>query len=106
MPWHPAYVGIGSNLEDPAAQVRRALMALGSLAQTRLQCHSSLYGSEPMGPAPQPRYVNAVAALLTQCEASGLLSQLQAVERQLGREAVRVRWGPRIIDLDLLVFSQ
>jgi 2-amino-4-hydroxy-6-hydroxymethyldihydropteridine diphosphokinase len=106
MLWHPAYVGIGSNLDDPVRQVRRALEALASLPQTRLQRQSSLYGSEPMGPAPQPRYVNAVAALLTQCEPESLLSQLRVLEQRQGKEPARVRWGPRIIDLDLLVFAQ
>jgi 2-amino-4-hydroxy-6-hydroxymethyldihydropteridine diphosphokinase len=104
--WRPAYVGIGSNLEDPAGQVRRALAALAALPATRLVRASSLYRSEPLGITPQPQYVNAVAALLTQQELPVFFEGLRALERQLGRQPPRQRWGPRIIDLDLLMFSQ
>jgi 2-amino-4-hydroxy-6-hydroxymethyldihydropteridine diphosphokinase len=105
MLWHPVYVGIGSNLDEPAAQVLRALAALGELTQTRLVLKSALYGSHPMGPAAQPDFVNAVAGLLTQLEATPLFSALRALERSLGRAPPRVRWGPRRIDLDLLLFG-
>ena len=88
MLWHAAYVGIGSNLDRPAHQVQRALAALPQIAQTRLVLQSSLYGSTPLGPEPQPDFVNAVAAVLTQLP-----------------EPPRVRWGPRRIDLDLLLFD-
>jgi 2-amino-4-hydroxy-6-hydroxymethyldihydropteridine diphosphokinase len=105
MLWHPAYVGLGSNLDEPASQVRRALAALRELPQTRLVLTSSLYGSKPLGPAAQPDFVNAVAGLLTQLAASTFFSALRALEAGLGREPPRVRWGPRRIDLDLLVFG-
>jgi 2-amino-4-hydroxy-6-hydroxymethyldihydropteridine diphosphokinase len=105
MRWYPAYVGIGSNLDEPARQVRRALEALPELPQTRLVLHSSLYGSTPLGSAEQPDFVNAVAALLTRLEARALLRALRALESHLGREPPRERWGPRRIDLDLLVFA-
>jgi 2-amino-4-hydroxy-6-hydroxymethyldihydropteridine diphosphokinase len=105
MQWRAAYVGIGSNLDEPARQVRRALAALPELSQTRLVLNSSLYGSKPLGPAAQPDFVNAVAALLTQLEAPAFFSALRALETALGREPPRVRWGPRRIDLDLLVFA-
>jgi 2-amino-4-hydroxy-6-hydroxymethyldihydropteridine diphosphokinase len=105
MLWHPVYVGIGSNLEEPAGQVRRAFAALPELAQTRLVVTSSLYGSRPLGPAAQPDFVNAVAGLLTQLEAGAFFSALRALEAGLGREPPRMRWGPRRIDLDLLVFG-
>jgi 2-amino-4-hydroxy-6-hydroxymethyldihydropteridine diphosphokinase len=105
MLWRPAYVGIGSNLDAPASQVRRALAALPELPQTRLVLNSSLYGSKPLGPAAQPDFVNAVAALLTQLEAPAFFQALRALEVALGREPPRVRWGPRRIDLDLLVFG-
>lgn len=105
MLWRAAYVGIGSNLDEPARQVRRALAALPELPQTRLVLNSSLYGSKPLGPAGQPDFVNAVAALLTQLEAAAFFSALRALEAALGREPPRVRWGPRRIDLDLLVFA-
>jgi 2-amino-4-hydroxy-6-hydroxymethyldihydropteridine diphosphokinase len=106
MLWHPAYVGLGSNLDEPAVQVRRAFAALGQIPETRVVRESSLYGSRPMGPVPQPDFVNAAAALLTRLEAGEFFSQLRALERQLGRMPPRERWGPRRIDLDLLVFSQ
>jgi 2-amino-4-hydroxy-6-hydroxymethyldihydropteridine diphosphokinase len=105
MLWYPAYVGIGSNLDEPARQVDRALAALPELPQTRLISHSSLYGSTPLGPAMQPDFVNAVAALLTQLQAGAFFGALRGLEAGLGREPPRVRWGPRRIDLDLLVFA-
>jgi 2-amino-4-hydroxy-6-hydroxymethyldihydropteridine diphosphokinase len=105
MLWHVAYVGIGSNLDQPADQVQRALAALSRLPQTRLVLQSSLYGSKPLGPATQPDFVNAVASLLTQLPAVAFFSALRALESTLGREPPRVRWGPRRIDLDLLLFD-
>jgi len=105
MLWYPAYVGIGSNLDEPARQVRGALSALSGLPQTRLVSQSSLYRSKPLGPAAQPDFVNAVAALLTRLSAPELLRALRSLETALGREPPRVRWGPRRIDLDLLVFA-
>jgi 2-amino-4-hydroxy-6-hydroxymethyldihydropteridine diphosphokinase len=101
--WVPAYVGVGSNLSDPAAQVRRALEALGGLQATRLVLRSPLYQTPPFGEVVQPAFVNAAAALLTQLAPEDLLESLRQLERELGREAARERWGPRIIDLDLLV---
>jgi 2-amino-4-hydroxy-6-hydroxymethyldihydropteridine diphosphokinase len=106
MLWHPAYVGIGSNLDEPAGQVRRALAALADVAQTRLLRQSSLFGSRPLGPAAQPDFVNAVAGMLTQLEVDAFFSSLRALESALGREPARVRWGPRRIDLDLLLFGE
>ncbi len=105
MLWHAAYVGIGSNLDQPADQVQRALHALSGLPQTRLVLQSSLYVSKPLGPAMQPDFVNAVAALLTQLPAVAFFGALRALERALGREPPRLRWGPRRIDLDLLLFD-
>jgi 2-amino-4-hydroxy-6-hydroxymethyldihydropteridine diphosphokinase len=106
MLWHPAYVGIGSNLDEPAVQVRRALAALPTLPQTQLVLRSSLYGSRPLGPVLQPDFVNAVAALLTQLDAQQFLDGLCRLEAELGREPSQERWGPRRIDLDLLIFGQ
>jgi 2-amino-4-hydroxy-6-hydroxymethyldihydropteridine diphosphokinase len=105
MLWHAAYVGIGSNLDRPAHQVQRALAALPQIAQTRLVLQSSLYGSKALGPQPQPDFVNAVAAMLTQLPAAEFFGALRALEGALGREPPRVRWGPRRIDLDLLLFD-
>jgi 2-amino-4-hydroxy-6-hydroxymethyldihydropteridine diphosphokinase len=106
MQWHPAYVGLGSNLDDPRMQIRRALTALAALPRTRLERHSSMYGSRPLGPPAQPDFVNAVAVLLTQLRAAELLGELRVLERELGRASSTERWGPRRIDLDLLVFAQ
>ncbi len=106
MLWHPAYVGLGSNLQGPAGQVRRALAALAEIPATRLVLESSLYRSRPMGPVAQPDFVNAAAGLLTQLEVHEFFAQLRSLERRLGRTPPRERWGPRLIDLDLLVFSQ
>ena len=105
MQWRPAYVGLGSNLDDPRLQIRRALAALEGLPHTRLERYSSMYGSRPLGPAAQPDFVNAVAGLLTQLPATAFFGALRALEAALGREPPRVRWGPRRIDLDLLLFD-
>jgi 2-amino-4-hydroxy-6-hydroxymethyldihydropteridine diphosphokinase len=102
MRWRPAYVALGSNLGDPVAQLRGALLRLGQLPQTRLVARSQLWRSQPFGPVAQPDFVNAAAGLLTRLEPAGLLAELQAIERAMGRTAPRVRWGPRLIDLDLV----
>ena len=102
----PAYVGVGSNLAGPEAQVRRALDALSRLPGTRLIVSSPLYRTQPLGEVAQPVFVNAVAGLLTQSSPDDLLAQLRALERELGREPPRERWGPRVIDLDLLVVGR
>jgi len=99
----PAYVALGSNLDDPRAQVGRAFDALAALPETRLVLRSSLYSSRPLGPVEQPDFVNAVAGLLTALEPGALLAALKDLEARLGRARPVVRWGPRRIDLDLLV---
>lgn len=103
MRWRPAYVALGSNLDGPAARVRAALAALGGLEATVLVVHSRLWHSPPLGPIAQPDFVNAVAGLLTRLEAGQLLASLKALERTLGRAGPIERWGPRVIDLDLLL---
>ncbi|MGH8299107.1 MAG: 2-amino-4-hydroxy-6-hydroxymethyldihydropteridine diphosphokinase [Steroidobacteraceae bacterium] len=104
--WQPAYIGIGSNLQDPRSQVLRACEGLRTLASTRALRVSPLYRSKPLGPVPQPDFINAVAAVLTQLDSRALLGELLALERTLGRPAQREHWGPRIIDLDLLVYGR
>ncbi len=101
----PAYVGLGSNLDDPAMQLRRAFDALGALPQTRLVARSALYQNPPMGPAGQPDFVNAVAGLLTALAPDVLLAALQAIEDRHGRRRDGSRWGPRVLDLDLLLYG-
>jgi 2-amino-4-hydroxy-6-hydroxymethyldihydropteridine diphosphokinase len=100
--WQPAYIGVGSNLEDPRAQVLTALERLGKLPRTRLVLASRLYRSRPFGPVAQPDFVNAVAGILTQLEPPALLKELKAIESSMGRPTRHERWGPRIIDLDLI----
>jgi len=100
--WRPAYVALGSNLEEPRSQLLRAFDELGQLPLTRLVLTSPLYRSRPLGPVAQPDFVNAAAALLTQLEARALLDELRAIETRHGRPAVREHWGPRVLDLDLL----
>ncbi len=104
--WQPAYVGLGSNLHDPRRQVLTAWERLAALPKTRAVLRSPLYGSRPFGPVSQPDFVNAVAGLLTRLGPGELLGQLQALELALGRERDGARWGPRLIDLDLLVFGR
>jgi 2-amino-4-hydroxy-6-hydroxymethyldihydropteridine diphosphokinase len=105
MRWTPAYVGLGSNLEQPSMQVQRALDELARLPDTRLVLQSPLYRTVPMGPVPQPDFVNAVAGLITRLGARALFGELKAAETRLGRERPVVRWGPRRIDLDLLAYG-
>ena len=101
--WLPAYVGVGSNLGDPLVQVERALAALARLPSSILVARSPLYRTPPFGEVPQAPFINAVAGLLTQLAPEDLLTELRTLERELGREPPRERWGPRHIDLDLLV---
>ncbi|MEE8426684.1 MAG: 2-amino-4-hydroxy-6-hydroxymethyldihydropteridine diphosphokinase [Woeseiaceae bacterium] len=103
--WRPTYIGIGSNLNGPVEQVETAFGLLGELPKSRLVARSSLYRSAPFGGIEQPDFVNAVAALETQLDARSLLGQLQHIEQSRGREHGGERWGPRIIDLDLLVYD-
>ncbi len=99
-----AYIGLGSNLADPRAQLRRAFTALGQLPRSRLLTRSSLYRSAPMGPPDQPHYLNAVAALESGLAPLDLLAGLQAIEA--AHQRVRgERWGPRTLDLDLLLYG-
>ncbi len=100
------YIGLGSNLAEPQQQLRCALMALDALPDSRLVAVSSLYASDPLGPADQPRYNNAVAALDTSLAPLQLLDALQAIEQAQGRERKAERWGPRTLDLDILLFGQ
>jgi 2-amino-4-hydroxy-6-hydroxymethyldihydropteridine diphosphokinase len=99
-----AYVGIGSNLRQPLEQVKAAIRALGRLPSSDLLSVSPLYRSAPMGPAGQPDYINAVAALATTLDPGMLLDRLQAIEADHGRIRGE-RWGPRTLDLDLLLFG-
>jgi 2-amino-4-hydroxy-6-hydroxymethyldihydropteridine diphosphokinase len=100
-----AHIGLGSNLDDPVGQVQQAFEALAALPKSRVIGRSSLYRSAPFGPVEQPDFVNAVALLSTSLSATDLLEQMQQIERQQGRLSDGVRWGPRVIDLDLLLYG-
>lgn len=100
------YIGLGSNLAEPLQQLRDALAALARLPDTRLLAHSSFYASDPLGPPDQPRYVNAVAALDTALPPHELLDALQRIELEQGRVRKAERWGPRTLDLDILLFGE
>jgi 2-amino-4-hydroxy-6-hydroxymethyldihydropteridine diphosphokinase len=99
-----AWIGLGSNLEDPLAQVSTALQELRLLPDTTLAARSSLYRSDPVGPPGQPDYINAVAALDTRLEPETLLDALQAIE-QMHQRVRKIHWGPRTLDLDLLLYG-
>ena len=101
----PAFIGLGSNLDDPPAQIRRALQALAAMPETRLVRWSSLYRNPPAGYLDQPEFVNAVAEIETRLAPHDLLEQLLAIERAHGR--VRdVPNGPRTLDLDILLYGE
>lgn len=99
-----AFIGLGSNLEDPVAQVITAIDALTRLPLSRALAISSLYRSQPMGPQDQAPFVNAVVMLETFWSPLALLDQLQALEQRHQRRRLR-HWGPRTLDLDLLLFD-
>jgi 2-amino-4-hydroxy-6-hydroxymethyldihydropteridine diphosphokinase len=99
-----SYVGIGSNLQDPRAQVAQAFDELARLPRTRLSARSSLYRSAPLGYAAQPDFINAVAELDTALGAHALLAELQAIEARHGRSRSFAN-APRPLDLDLLLYG-
>lgn len=99
-----AYVGIGSNLQDPVRQVRDALAELDRLPHTRVVKQSSLYRSAPLGHAAQPGFINAVAQLETGLPAERLLAELQQIEARHGRKRSFAN-APRTLDLDVLLYG-
>lgn len=100
----PAYIGIGSNLDHPRAQVERALQELREIRRSRLAGHSSIYASAPLGYEAQPQFINAVARLDTDLRALDLLRELQAIENRHGRRRSFAN-APRTLDLDLLLYG-
>ena len=99
--WRPAYVAIGSNLASPRERVLEAMERLGALGAPDSLLRSHLYISRPMGPQDQPDFINAAAGFLTQQSPQELLAMLLDIERSMGRKRGE-RWGPRVIDLDLV----
>lgn len=103
---HRVYIAIGSNLNNPIQQAEKALETLKSIPASKLLAVSSLYGSKPMGPADQPNYVNAVALLETSLSPLELLDNTQRIELEQGRIRKDERWGPRTLDLDILLYGE
>ncbi|WP_192035889.1 2-amino-4-hydroxy-6-hydroxymethyldihydropteridine diphosphokinase [Halomonas sp. YLGW01] len=99
-----AYIGLGSNLDDPRGHVERAIAELDGLPLTRLTATSRRYASRPVGPQDQPDFINAVARVETRLSPLALLDQLQALEQRHARVRRR-HWGPRTLDLDLLLYD-
>lgn len=101
-----AYIGLGSNLDDPPAQLSRAVAALRQLPHTKFLGQSSFYRSKPLGDGRQPDYVNATVLLDTALTAAELLEYLLAIENSQGRVRGAERWQARTLDLDLLLYGE
>lgn len=99
-----AYIGLGSNLEQPYQQIKNAISALNNLAGTNVKSDSGYFKSKPMGPEDQPDYVNAVVELETEIGVKKLLEYCQLIEKQQNRIKTRF-WGERTIDLDILLYA-
>ena len=100
-----AYIAVGSNLANPVLQAQQAIEALKLLPQSTFIAASSLYSSTPMGPQDQPEYINAIVAIDTQLAPLALLDCTQGIEQQQGRERKAERWGPRTLDLDIILYG-
>ncbi|WP_373962629.1 2-amino-4-hydroxy-6-hydroxymethyldihydropteridine diphosphokinase [Kosakonia sacchari] len=100
-----AYIALGSNLASPLDQVNAAMTALGEIPQSRIVAVSSLYRTPPLGPPDQPDYLNAAVALETDLTPETLLDHTQRIELQQGRVRKAERWGPRTLDLDIMLFG-
>ena len=100
-----SYIGLGSNLDNPELQLKSALAALNDIPETSLVQYSSLYRSRPLGPDNQPDFINAVALLTSDLTAMELLGRLHKIEDRQGRVRAGQRWGPRTLDLDILLYG-
>ena len=99
------YLGLGSNLNSPARQIKTALKAIAKLPGTQLVSCAPWYQSIAIGPGSQPRYINTVVAIDTVLKPRALLHALQQIEQQQGRKRI-VRWGPRTLDIDILLYAE
>ncbi|MDL4617194.1 2-amino-4-hydroxy-6-hydroxymethyldihydropteridine diphosphokinase [Citrobacter amalonaticus] len=99
------YIALGSNLASPLEQVNAAVNAIGEIPESRIVALSSFYRTPPLGPQDQPDYLNAAVALATTLEAETLLDHTQRIELQQGRVRKSERWGPRTLDLDIMLFG-
>lgn len=100
-----AYIAIGSNLASPLEQVNAAVQALSEIPQSRLVAVSAFYRTPPLGPQDQPDYLNAAVVLETSLDAETLLDNTQRIELTQGRQRKAERWGPRTLDLDIMLFG-
>jgi len=100
-----AYIAIGSNLASPLEQVNAAVKALSEIPQSKILAVSSFYRTPPLGPQDQPDYLNAAVALETSLAPEALLNHTQRIELQQGRVRKAERWGPRTLDLDIMLFG-
>jgi 2-amino-4-hydroxy-6-hydroxymethyldihydropteridine diphosphokinase len=99
------YIGLGSNLGEREATIRRAIELLQAEGDIEVKAVSSLRETDPVGYEDQPRFLNGAAALTTELPPRALLERLHEVERQLGRDRTGPRFGPRTVDLDLLLYD-
>ncbi|MDF1832180.1 MAG: 2-amino-4-hydroxy-6-hydroxymethyldihydropteridine diphosphokinase [Porticoccaceae bacterium] len=99
------YLGLGSNLNSPARQIRTALKAIAKLPGTQLMSYAPWYQSIAIGPGSQPRYINTVVAIETVLKPRPLLRTLQQIELRQGRKRI-VHWGPRTLDIDILLYAK
>jgi len=104
--WVSAWIGLGGNLGHPAAALQDALDAVGRISGVELVAISSVYQSAPVGLSAQPDFLNAVARIDTSFEPGELLEQLLRIETEQGRVRLGERFGPRLIDLDLLLYNE
>ncbi|WP_135382732.1 2-amino-4-hydroxy-6-hydroxymethyldihydropteridine diphosphokinase [Vibrio tasmaniensis] len=100
-----AYIAVGSNLADPVSQANLAIETLKNLTRTTFVATSQLYSSTPMGPQNQPDYINAVVAIKTELTPIELLDCTQKIEQEQGRVRKDERWGPRTLDLDIVLYG-
>ena len=100
-----AYIAIGSNLASPLEQVNAAITALGEIPHSQIVARSAFYHTPPLGPQDQPDYLNAAVALETTLDADTLLDHTQRIELAQGRVRKAERWGPRTLDLDIMLFG-
>ena len=99
------YLGLGSNLSDPLHQIHRVISSIKAIEHIEITALSSLYVSQPMGPQDQPDFFNAVIEIHTTLQPIQLLDKMQAIENQAGRIRKHQRWGPRVVDIDILLYN-
>ncbi len=103
--WERVYLGIGSNAGNRKKNIKNALSFLTDTPELKIRKVSSLYETEPVGGPPQGKFLNGVIACITTLSPNKLIGSLKAIEKKMGRENTKVRWGPRIIDIDILLYG-